>query len=288
MAGLSLKALVAVAIWGTSFVFTRIALEAFTPLGLVSTRLILGTVVLAAIQRAIRMPPGSGRGALPTCILLGLILAVHLLIQAHGLCYTTAINTGWIVGFMPVVIALAAHRLRRQQLTPRGWIGVAVGATGVWLVTSARLAEFRSARFGDLLQLSTCLTWAAYTLLAERATERLGAQRVTTYAMGAATVFCLAPLVFSQPLVQSPTRSVLAAVLFLGVACSAVAFLLWSQALRDRGPAAVGATLYLEPLVTLCVAVPMLGEPLTSRTLLGGVGVLCGVWLVGKGTQKRG
>ena len=100
------KALLVTVFWGLSFVASRVALEVFTPIGLVAARTVIGCAALFAVTRGLGYaltPPAGDRGR---CLLLGLILAAHLLIQSAGLLMTTATNTGWIIGFVPITIAL--------------------------------------------------------------------------------------------------------------------------------------------------------------------------------------
>jgi drug/metabolite transporter (DMT)-like permease len=72
------------------------------------------------------------------------------------------------------------------------------------------------------------------------------------------------------------------ALLFLGVACSGLAYIFWYTALTQIEATETGALLYFEPLVTQAVAWPLLGEPLTLAVLLGGTAILIGVWMVGR------
>ncbi len=282
------KALVAVVVWGASFVVTKVALQTFTPFGLVAIRLVSGAAVLVVVARI------GGRGVWPAradrgvCVLLGVILGGHLLIQAYGLVYTTAINTGWIIGFIPVTIALSAQLLGRQRLSGWGWLGVSVSTAGVLVVTMTRLPNFEQARFGDGLQLLSCITWTAYSLIGGRSVASSGAFRVTTYAMVVAAAVCLPPAV-GVGLTHAPlTVGAVVSAAYLGLICSALALLLWYQALDEHGPTRAGAILYFEPFVTLLVAVAVLSEPVSVRSILGGVCVVGGVWLVSCGVRRAG
>jgi drug/metabolite transporter (DMT)-like permease len=76
------------------------------------------------------------------------------------------------------------------------------------------------------------------------------------------------------------SSSTLIAILFLGVGCSGLGYLLWYAALERIEASKVAAFLYLEPLVTLVAAVALLGEPVAPTTVLGGVLVLTGVLIV--------
>jgi drug/metabolite transporter (DMT)-like permease len=69
---------------------------------------------------------------------------------------------------------------------------------------------------------------------------------------------------------------------FLGVCCSGLAFVFWYDALAVAPAARVGALLYLEPLVTLAVAMAILGERPGLGTYAGGAAILGGVWLAAR------
>ncbi len=282
----SLKALSCVAVWGASFVATRIALETVTPVGLVALRFSMGTALLAILikLRGGSMLPQSRD--MPVCAALGGVLALHLLMQSMGLQYTSAINTGWIIGFIPVCIAVGAQMLRQQRLTPTGWAGVLVGMGGVLLVTLRAAPEFERARWGDLLQVASCLTWTVYTLAGARAIARSGALRVTALAMGVAAVICALATTATGVLRGPLTVSGVLAVMFLGLICSGLAYALWFSATREHGPSRVAAFLYIEPFVTLLAAAVILREPIMPNALAGGVVVLGGVWLVARGSGR--
>src|SRR5688572_1937485 len=183
-----LSALFAVTIWGGSFVATKSALgpegaRVFTPYGLVALRFLMGAGVLLAVlllRGGRLLPERADRGRVA---LLGTILGLHIGVQTYGLAFTYATHAAWIVCFSSVVIALGAQLLLGQKLRVIGWLGVAVAVAGVVGVTrpgeGARAADVG---FGDLLQLTGCFTWAAYTLLGAKPVKSSGALRVTTWA----------------------------------------------------------------------------------------------------------
>jgi drug/metabolite transporter (DMT)-like permease len=274
-------ALFVVAAWGVSFVATRIALVTFTPFAVVAVRLTLGAATLLAVARWGRFRALPGREAAGVTVLLGLIVAAHLLIQAIGLEHTTAINTAWIIGFIPVVIALGARVFLGHRLAPLAWAGIVIASVGVLLVAAHDPPSFERARLGDLLQLGSCFTWAAYTLVAVRPLQRWGSLPMTVGPIAvAAAVLWLATAVGGHLLVGAPSPASLGAVLFLGVVCSGLAYLLWMRAVAEIGPARTGVYLYVEPFVTLAVAAAVLDEPVLANALAGGVAVLVGVALV--------
>src|SRR5262245_25677172 len=79
---------------------------------------------------------------------------------------------------------------------------------------------------------------------------------------------------------RSVSATGLMAVVFLGVGCSGLGYLFWYAALERLEASQVAAFLHLEPLVTLVVAVALLGEAVAVSTILGGVLVVVGVLTV--------
>jgi len=278
----SSPALAAVLVWGASFPAVRVALESFHPFGLVTVRLALGAAVLAAASRLRGAPVLPRRGDRAASVLLGVILGLHVLLQSFAMGLTASIQAGWIVAFIPALIALGAHAFLSQRLSARAWTGVATATLGVLLVASARPPDLANAGLGDLLMLVSCFTWAAYCLLAPGPIARSGALSVTTLATLVALGLGLPGALGTGLLVAPWTPVTLAAAIFLGAVCSGAALLWWNRAVHQDGPARAGVTLYLQPFVTLGSAMVFLGERSTWQALVGGPVVLVGVWLTGR------
>ncbi|MBI5863914.1 MAG: DMT family transporter [Planctomycetes bacterium] len=274
------KALLAITAWGMSFVVTRVALESFDPLGLVAARMIMGAALLALILRAggrSVMPRPADR---PMTALLGAIFAVHLSIQAYGMQHTTAINAGWIIGFIPAVTAVGSWLLGRERIAGVGWLGLGLGLAGVLLVMAEKPPQFDRARLGDLLQLASCFTWAAYALLAVRPVGASGALSVTAGAMVIAALLTGIPAALAGVTHAPLTLKTALAAGFLGLICSAGAMCIWSSALVEHGPTRIASLQYVQPFITLATGAVVLGEPITMNALSGGACVLLGVWLI--------
>jgi drug/metabolite transporter (DMT)-like permease len=73
-----------------------------------------------------------------------------------------------------------------------------------------------------------------------------------------------------------------ALVLFLGLFCSGIAYVIWARALRDMESAKVGAFLYLEPLITVFAAWFFLSEEITLLMIFSGLLITIGVIIVNK------
>jgi drug/metabolite transporter (DMT)-like permease len=269
-------------LWGASFVATRQALEGWTPQGLVALRFLLGAVVVGLAQRLRGGPLLPKSEDVPRCALLGAILAAHILLQAFALRDTTAIHSGWLVAFGAVAVTLGAALFLGERIPRRNAWGVVLAVLGVALVTAEHTPDFERARTGDLLVLASCGTWAAYTLLSKRCLESSGAWRVTPLVLaiaGTAAALTAFPGGFVGP---RPGGVATGALLFLGLGACGLAFTAWSATVERFGALRAGLLQYLQPFVTLVLALAILGEPVGAWTLVGGPLVLLGVAFAGR------
>jgi drug/metabolite transporter (DMT)-like permease len=274
------KALLATVFWGLSFVAVRIALEGVRPFGLVSMRNVLGALILFGVLAARKEHLWPAREDRGRCTLMGLILGVHLLVQTTALQLTTAVRAGWIIAFVPAVVALFSTVFLGRRLRPLGWLGIGLATVGVMALTSVRPAELASAGWGDWMVLSTCFLWAGYTLLSFAPMQRSGALRTTAWSMAVSVVPNLCAALVDGCLRESTSLRSLAAVLFLGVGASAIAMWAFNSAVSEIGPERGAAFQYLQPFVTLAGSALLLDEPMTRTMLVSGPVVLLGVWLI--------
>ena len=287
-----LAALAAVTLWGISFVATRAALTEISPIPLVFTRFALGTaflLTLLAFRRRLEIPPREYWPSLAAMGFLGIFL--HQMLQAHGLTLTTAVHTGWLIGLIPIWSALLSVVVLREKLGSAKVAGLLLGFAGAALVVtrgklSGGLLALPTTR-DDLLILASTVNWAVYSVVGRRTLARLGSARATAFAMLAGWAM-LAPLFFLRAGWTEYARlspAGWAAIGFLGIGCSGLGYLFWYAALEKLETSRVAAFLYLEPLVTLAAAVVLLGEPVHATTVVGGLIVLAGVFLV-SGTRS--
>jgi drug/metabolite transporter (DMT)-like permease len=285
---MSWPALWAVIFWGFSFIATKVALKEVNPFTLLTLRFGIGGFLLLLVQ--LQKDRRFLKTFSSTDWLLIIFLAIvgisgHTLLQAFGLLYTTAINTGWIVAIMPIFITIAARFYLGEAITLRKIGGIILGFIGVFLVISKgvfSLSIFRfGSTFGDFLVLISALTWTAFTVGGRGFLSRSPPLTAITPIMivGCFTTFPFTWLKWEWNILFHLSLSGWMSILFLGIFCSGLAYLFWYSALEKKDSSLVGMYLYLEPLVTLIGAYFLLGEEIQWITLIGGGMILLGVYL---------
>jgi drug/metabolite transporter (DMT)-like permease len=286
--------LAAIVMWGISFVATKAVLREISPIALICGRFALGTgllVLILALRGHPLIPPPDAWAPLAVMGFFGVF--VHQMLQANALTMTSAIHAGWLIGLIPIWSALLAATFLGERFGAVKVLGILVGFSGAVLVTTrgeltSGLLALPTTR-GDLLILASTINWAVYTVLGRRTLRRLGPARATTGAMFLGWLMLLPFLLLSHRWQDYVALSGTgwAAVLFLGLGCSGLGYLFWYGGLERLETSQVAAYLYLEPFVTLVAAIVLLDEPFRWPTVLGGILVLAGVFLVQHAGRQR-
>jgi len=284
----AIKAFLAIAFWGASFVATKVALREMPPLTMVALRFALGVAVmlLALVWR--RQLAWVNRRDLGWLALLGLNgIAAHQLLQANGLLTTTATNSGWMIALIPVFTVILAWLLLREPLGRLKILGLVIAAAGALLVVSRGHISnglLPAAAIGDALMAISALNWALFTTLSKRMIDKYPPALMMTYVMALGWLMTL-PLLALPGGWQSLAGMSAAGwtgLIFLGIVCSGLAYIFWYDALAEADASQVASFLYLEPIVTVIVAAALIGERVTWSTVAGGATILLGVWLVNR------
>jgi drug/metabolite transporter (DMT)-like permease len=273
----------AVVIWGWTFVATKILLAELGPVEIFALRLAIGLPFLGGVLLVKRVPLRFARADARPLFIGGATFTLHFLVQIAGLVTTTAINAGWIISVSPLALAVLSFLFLREQIGWSGVAGIAVATTGILLLVSrgnlTDLTWLQST--GDWLLLASAHTWAFYTVTTRDLVRRRDPLVVTfgILLIAAAIAAIFFAIWADLASVRSLSPRGIAALLYLGVAGLALGNWFWQEGVAKLGATRAGLYLYFEPLATLALAVPLLGEPFGPFIALGGGLVLAGVYV---------
>jgi len=278
--------LLAVIFWGTSFVATKTLLTEIKPVTIIILRLIIGSVLLTIIALYTKRNFSLNFKSHSWIFILALIAVFHLWIQVTGLQFTTAANTGWIIGTAPIFMAVMGLIFFKEKITLLSFGGIVLAIFGLLMligkgnITNIELIENK----GDLLVLGSAFTWGVYSMVNKKISLTYSPLMTILYLF-----LMMAIIIIPFNLNNETISSVInlstvgwVMVLFLGLLCSGIAYVIWAQALRDMESAKVGAFLYLEPLITVFAAWFFLSEEITLLMIISGLLITIGVIIVNK------
>ncbi len=280
------KLLFAVFVWGLSFIATKRALIEVSPVVIVFIRQILGILFLAFVIIKQKKSFSVNLKKEKWIIALAAIACFHLWIQVTGLQWTTASHTGWIVGITPVFMVIMGLVFFNEKITFTQTTGIIISFLGLIFLVSK--GDFTSLDFiknkGDLLIITSSVTWSVYSLASKKATLTLSPV-TTTFYLFVIVALIIAPFTINQKNISDVVNLSFGgwgSILFLGILCSGVAYTLWAQALSEMDASRVGAFLYIEPFVTFFGSWLLLNEQISILTLTSGLIIIGGVVIVNR------
>lgn len=274
------------AIWGSSFMFIKVAVEELTPGVVVFGRVLVGTVaLLPAIPFVIgwpRLAADLRRYARPLVVLAVFNASIPFWLLAWSEQRLDSGLAAVLQASTPLFTALVAFGFSRtDRVSGARLIGVVIGFLGVVLLVGAQSSGDVLSALGVLL---TALCYAASALYAGR---RLATAPpiVTSFGTLAVATLTTLPLGVAQLPGHAPSWQAIGSVVVLGALGLSVAYLLYFALIADAGASYAVLVTYLVPALALGYGAVFLDEPITASAVVGLALILAGVGL-GTGTLK--
>jgi drug/metabolite transporter (DMT)-like permease len=274
-------------IWGSAFLWIKLADRGFSPVDVTLARLVLGAAVLWLIVLARREPvPRVPRLWVHIVVAALFANALPYLLFAVAEQSVNSSTAGIINATTPlwtVILALAV----RHQKTVTSWqaAGLIVGFAGAVLIFAPWSTGTGIASAGGLECLAASMSYAISYIYMDRYLARRGISPVTLSAcqlLAAAVMLALALAVTGAPTPHFTAVSI-AAIAVLGFIGTGVAYVLAYQIITREGATVASTVLYLLPVVAIILGVLVLSESVTATILAGIALVLGGVAL----TRRR-
>lgn len=195
--------------------------------------------------------------------------------------YTMASNVSFIVCTTPLVTAILNAAVRREKIGRLTLLGGCLSLVGIAMIAFSGGEGFHLSFVGDALAMLASLTWAIYTVvtngLLKKYPSALISRKVFFYGM-----LTIVPVLLVKgwtfPAGRFLEPKVLLNTLFLGVVASLACYALWNSVIKRLGTVGSSNYIYLNPLFTLIAATLFLGERLTPVAIAGCLITLIGVW----------
>ena len=289
-----LIAFIVVAIWGSTFVFTKLLLlSGLSPAQIFTLRFIIAYVLLLgySIFFPFRLFCSTWRDEL-LMVALGVTGgSLYFLTENSAMNYTTTTNTSLIVSLSPLIAAALisifykSERLNRVQIA-----GTLMAALGVVIVVLNGHFVLHLSPFGDSLAFSAALCWGFYSLLMIPANQKYDTVFITrkVFIYGLLSMipyYMMNPVeagIFISPSTFHPSLSIILNLLFLGCVASMLCFVAWNWVLKKLGAVVATNYVYFNPVTTILFAWAILSEQITLYFLLGTALILIGMYLADK------
>ncbi|KAA3641805.1 MAG: DMT family transporter [Armatimonadetes bacterium] len=267
------------AIWGSSFLFIDVGLEAFRPGVVTLARVTLGVVTLAAIPRS-RAP--IDREHLVRIALLGVIwIAIPMIIFPVAQQWIDSSVAGMLNAAMPIFSAAWATILLRAFPGWRQMVGIGIGFVGVMAISVPELTDSSASATGVGLVLLAVLLYGLSANLTVPLQQRYGSLPVLLRAQLAALVIVVPYGLLHLNGSTWAWKSALA-MIPLGALGTGLAYALMGTLVGRVGAARGSIAIYFVPIVAMALGVTILDETLRPFAIIGTALVLVGAWIASR------
>jgi drug/metabolite transporter (DMT)-like permease len=270
-----------VLLWSTGFVGAKYGLPYADPFVFLSIRILIASILLFALAKAMSMPVCIGRGAIARSGLIGFFLHACYL---GGVFYSIAQGlpagvAAVVTSLQPVLVSVFAVKVLGEQLRLRQVAGLLIGLMGVILVLGPSIdAQIPTPAIIAILVALIGSTTA--TLLQKKMGSDIPLLSGTAYQyLFSGGILGIVALVTQETSINWTLRFTAVFIwLIFVLSVGAILLLLW---LLNSGSAAkVSSLLYLVPPATAIEAFILFGEKVNTQGFLG-IGITAlGVWLV--------
>jgi drug/metabolite transporter (DMT)-like permease len=272
-------------VWGIPYLLIKVAVGEVAVPVVVFARTALGAVVLLPLA----LRSGSGQlGALRrhwrplvAFATLEMIVPWGLLSQAERKLPSSL--AGLLIAAVPIIsVVIARLTGGTERLSARRWAGLIIGLAGVAVLAAPDLSGGSAWPVAEVLLVA--VGYASAPLIAARRLGDVPALPMTVACLSLAALVYTPAAIVAWPH-RMPSAQVLASLAALGIVCTACAFIVFLQLIREVGTSRAMVFTYINPAVAVAAGVVVLSEPFTATMAASFALILTGC-LLATGQQR--
>ncbi len=253
-------------IWGSGFIGVSISLSGgLTPLQIMTIRFFIGAILLGVIFFK-EIKNNITKEAVKAGSIIGVFLFVAFAFQTIGMSYTTASKNAFLTAINVVIVPFIGFILYKRKLDKYGIISSIIAILGIGILSLE--ADF-TINFGDFLTIICAFGFAFHIFFTVEFVKKHNGIVLTVVQFFVAGVLSLiVQALFKEMQINAEISSIIG-VLYLGVFCTTIAFLLQTLCQKEVSETKSAIILSLESVFGTILSVIILHEILTIRMVIG-------------------
>lgn len=285
-----LVAFLTVAIWGTTFVATKVLmLNGLSPAQIFTLRFSIAYVLMLCFNHR-RFLADSWKDEAKMALLGITGGSLYFYSENEAMNFTTTTNTSLIVCSCPLFATLLVRMVYKDSshIHIVQLLGSLLAFVGMIIVVLNGRFVLHLSPVGDALAFTACMCWAIYSLLMKSVSNHYGAAFITrkVFFYGVLTILPYYLFIPGFPPIEVFSRpQVFGNLLFLGCLASMICFLTWNWCISKLGTVKATNWVYFNPITTMIFASWVLDEKITPYFLVGATCILLGMYVADKKTR---
>jgi drug/metabolite transporter (DMT)-like permease len=274
-------------LYGANYSIAKEVMPAYVlPFGLITIRVLSATLVFGLFSLLFTKERVTSRkdwGRIALCGLFG--ITINQLSFFSGLNLTSPINASLVQTISPVVVLVMSSVLLKERIKVFRMLGILLAGLGAMLLISGSANNNQEGHvLGDLLVLLNAASFGVFLVLVKPLMQKYNAITVMSRVF---LVGCLGVVPFGWGQVMSADfssfpASIWAAIAFVVIGVTILAYLLNVWAMKYASPSLVGVYIYMQPVIAILIAVSLGKDTFTWQKALYAAMIFGGVYLVSK------
>ncbi len=271
-------------LWGGTYLAMRIALQGFPPFILAGVRQLTAGIILFLFLRLRKHEPPTRKQWLTAIVVGGLLLVVGNGGVVFAEQWVSSGLAALALGAIPLWAALFSGLFGRWP-TRIEWFGLGLGFLGIVLLNFEN--GLHTNPLGAIVLLIAPMGWALGSILSQHLASPKSLMASASQMLAGGVMLFIVGFGVGEHMTSFPGPRPLAAMAYLIIGGSLVAFSAYGYLLRHVRPALATSYAYVNPLVAVGLGVALAGEQITMVGLLAILTILSGVGLVSLGRERR-
>lgn len=277
--------------WGMSFVWTRQLLNHFSPITIISLRLLISSLFLFAFSLLIRRLQKVKKSDIKYFILLSFFQPfLYFIFEGYGIKATSASFAAIVIATIPLFTPLGARLVLKERISIMNFIGLIVSFAGVAFIIFDKSMDAKFTIVGLLILLGAVISAVGYLLVLKNVADKYNTFSVATW-QNFFGIFFFLPFFFTSGLKEinqvAFSLEIIYPLLALAILASSIAFIFNTYGVRELGPSKAAAFTNSVPIFTLIFAYFIIDETIGWVKIMGITVVLIGLFLAQRNKKKE-
>jgi len=272
-------------IWGSTYLFNKIAVSELPPFFLASIRFFIAGVLMIGLAILYKQKLSISKKQLLNSVIASFLFMVYGNgVFVWALKYVDSGFGALLASTQPLFVLFLLKLIERKPFQKKSLIGVTFGMLGMYLLVSQKeLTTSEGSLLGIFMILTCVLSWSYGSVFVSKANLPKSFMVSTGYQMLAASVILLIASLsineqWSSPLTWSSNVQI--AMLILIIFGGVFAFTSFNYLLKVVSPEKVATSAYVNPVIALFMGWYFLDEKLTTQSLIASIILLTGVYFI--------
>lgn len=272
---------VAVIFWSLSFIWYKTALQYFSPVGIITFRLSISSIILLIVGIALRqLQKFRLKDFKPLFVMTLFEPFIYSLCEANGLTMVSSTLAAVIIATIPLFTPIGAFLFFKEKISMQNALGILLSVIGVTLVAYQTGNHAQGSFMGILLMLGAVVAAIGYAIGLKKMTERYNSFSIVTYQNLLGAIMIIPVFLITDKITPAMfSYEALLPIFKLTIFASTIAFVLYAYTMKHLSIAKLNVFLNLIPVFTAIAAYFLLNDKFSTVNLIGIAVTLAGLYV---------